>query len=106
MTRTAVGPFSLNTNESLDAKIVAFFETARSRGKSDLFREAMAAFFSQAEQSVTNEITERLDRILSIVESGVIVSTTDEKNLDSLMSKNDDPLVIEAELALDKLAML
>lgn len=107
MTRTAVGPFSLNTDEPLDAKITKFFEQARSRGKSDLFREVMSVYFDRSHTDESG-VNERLDRIENLIRAGVTVtSDVSETGFDSRASKsNNDPLVAKAELALDKLAML
>lgn len=106
MTRTAVGPFSLNTDEPLDAKITKFFERARSRGKSDLFREVMSVYFDRSHTDESG-VNERLDRIENLIRSGA--TRISGNGLDSQVSTPatpDDPLVIKAELALDKLAML
>ncbi len=108
MTRTAVGPFSLNTDEPLDAKIAKFFERARSRGKSDLFREVMSVYFDRLHTDESG-VNERLDRIENLIRSGATRISGDGLDFDSQASTpatSDDPLVIKAELALDKLAML
>lgn len=118
MARTAIGPFSLNTDESLDKQIVELFDGARSRGKSDLFREIMSVFFQCGDQiqlvdgrveSVFNDdnskIMSQLARLLALVESGSFsVDNDGHVEIDSDVSKND-PLIAEAESALDKLAL-
>ncbi len=105
MTRTAVGPFSLNTDEPLDAKIAKFFEQARSRGKSDLFREVMSVYFDRSHTDESG-VNERLDRIENLIRTGATRISGNGLDSRASMPVQDDPLVIKAELALDKLAML
>lgn len=121
MARTAVGPFSLNSSQDLDRRIIAFFDGARNRGKSDLFRKVMIAYFDATggmpavvvdhghgrSADLDAEILERIDTLIAMIgndRSQLRASIASRAEIDMAVSK-DKAKIIKAERLLDQLAL-
>ena len=103
--RTTVGPFSLNTDQALDKRIVALFDGVRSRGKAELFRQIMAAYLDNQGQRVVEKsaLEVKVDRLLELIQDGVKLQPV--TNFDIPDAELDAELINKAEDALDALGL-
>ncbi len=115
-TRAVVGPFSLDLDDPLDKRIADLFGHISGRRKTATFREIMRGYFhtvdsdrNSTQADAINHLTKLVNTLLVHFDNGAIITP---RKLDNHLSKTPstttriDPLVTEAEKALDSLGGL